>query len=162
MAIGRKGDRPDLWEWGKNRNLLSELERSLEQYDTIFLVLDEQKEFSYLWEQYHKAGKHKEGKKDIMCMVKEGTDRKEGPIYHRISRQEAEKLEDLYYTYEFSDKFRILSEPGNFATIFNLANACSSVSPPGPMKPWCGSCARWGIRGAWKNWLIITRLPSIP
>lgn len=56
-------------------------------------------------------------------MVKEGTDRKEGPIYHRISRQEAEKLEDLYYTYEFSDKFRILSEPGNFATIFNLAKA---------------------------------------
>ena len=69
MAIGRKGDRPDLWEWGKNKNLLSELERSLEQYDTIFLVLDEQKEFSYLWEQYHKAGKHKEGKRQFYSVV---------------------------------------------------------------------------------------------
>ena len=107
-------------ETKKNEILLPELERNLEQYDIVFLVMKEQKEISYFWKQVCKLKDFGGSGKKVLFMVLEDVDINEDCFYYQISKWDAEKLRDLYYIYEFSDKFRVFSGEDNFGTIFNF------------------------------------------
>lgn len=100
--------------------MIEELRDLLDRYDTIFLVCDPKSEdwasrFMRSKSLYHTQ-------KRILFLVT-GDVENQGKFCKTVSKEKAARLEALYRTYEFSDRFQLLSEESCLGGIRNYVEA---------------------------------------
>lgn len=102
--------------------LLMGLERDLEDYDRIFLVFIEGKAQEDFFAQF--CGSEELGNcgKKILILSAENLMENRPDRFRKISCQTAARLKELYFMYEFSDRFRLLSREECFGGILNLVD----------------------------------------
>lgn len=102
--------------------MLEMLKEVMNQYDKIFLVTysPQQKEWNRICGVLSESGKIV----DIMpiFLIEEGIDCPKDIPSIQLSHAEACKLRHLYLTYEFSDRFVLVSEQEQYGTIFNYVD----------------------------------------
>lgn len=100
------------------KELLEVLEKNLQEFDKVILITGDSSENGLLSKFTDSEALKKTSKK--ILVMSDGTIGKKGNYtYRRISMQELKWLKGLYGTYEFSDRFQILSDSGNYGNIFN-------------------------------------------
>lgn len=105
-----------------HKELLAELEKDLEYYDRIFLITGRHQEYRELFIQFGGSEKRKDGTKKILVLSDENLDG--GACYscRRLSHEDAGQLKKLYFMYEFSDRFQLLSREESFGGILDFAD----------------------------------------
>lgn len=100
--------------------LLEELERDLEDYDRIFLIPVMDEVYGELFRWLERSGTPQNCGKKILVLSVEALE--EGNRYscRRISVPKMAWLKELYFMYEFSDRFRLLSREEGFGGILNF------------------------------------------
>ena len=102
--------------------LLVELEKDLEYYDRIFLITVMNQEYIDLFIRFGDSDKLKDCTKKIL-VLSDGN-MAEGKHYscRKLSCQNIEQLKELYFMYEFSDRFQLLSQEESFGGILNFVD----------------------------------------
>lgn len=105
-------------EYGEG--LLAELERDLEDYDRIFLIPVMDEIYGELFRWLDRSGRPQNCGENILVLSVEAL--AEGSNYscRRISVPKMARLKELYFMYEFSDRFRLLSREESFGGILNF------------------------------------------
>lgn len=105
-----------------NDVLLVELEKDLEYYDRIFLITVMNQEYIDLFIRFGDSDKLKDCTKKIL-VLSDGN-MAEGKHYscRKLSCQTIEQLKELYFMYEFSDRFQLLSQEESFGGILNFVD----------------------------------------
>ncbi len=105
-----------------NDVLLVELEKDLEYYDRIFLITVMNQEYIDLFIRFGDSDKLKDCTKKIL-VLSDGN-MAEGKHYscRKLSCQNIEQLKELYFMYEFSDRFQLLSQEESFGGILNFVD----------------------------------------
>lgn len=100
----------------KEQELIQKLQNMIAVYDKVFFLPDGAPEIVDLLnscpkEQYQKKMLLLSG--NMLCRFPEGMD------LMQVDEEACIALKRLYHTYEFSDRFRMLSMDGNFGSIIN-------------------------------------------
>ena len=105
-----------------NDVLLVELEKDLEYYDRIFLITVMNQEYIDLFIRFGDSDKLKDCTQKIL-VLSDGN-MAEGKHYscRKLSCQNIEQLKELYFMYEFSDRFQLLSQEESFGGILNFVD----------------------------------------
>ncbi len=107
------------------REFLEGMSADLEEYDKVFLALENGKlsedltEMLFHWENFG----DKRQKILLLSSRKRETEPAFGVTYREIHEDEARKLRKLYFLYEFSDRFCVISEEKTFGGILHLVEA---------------------------------------
>lgn len=100
----------------KEQELLQNLQKMIAAYDRILFLPDNAQEIAVLLDACPKEQIQKKTlllSGGMLCNPFAGAD------WIRLDEEDYVALKRLYLTYEFSDKFRMLSVDGNFGTIVN-------------------------------------------
>ena len=101
---------------------LLELQSIIEIYDKVILILFEENEAMDIMAKFEHSNAMKQTEKNILILSTAEWNGTSNFTYKRIARRESSELRNLYYMYEFSDKFQVLSNPNNFGTLFNFCD----------------------------------------
>lgn len=95
--------------------LTEEIEEDLEHYDLVLLIDDEN-----LAEQFNESKALINVKKSIKIYISHEIDVKFPTVScRRLSEEEKKSILDLYYLYNFSDHFVLISEKSCYGGLFN-------------------------------------------
>lgn len=102
--------------------LLKKLEEDLEEYDKIFLVSGSEGVQGELVKGLCSGREAGKQKKRILVLSSEKTQAGKAACvtYRQITEEEEERLGRLYFLYEFSDRFLLLSDKGTYGSLFRL------------------------------------------
>ena len=102
--------------------LLGELEEDLAEYDKIFLVSGRGRILDELVNELCGGKEAKNQKKKILALssVKRQSREEASVTYRQITEEEEEWLGRFYLTYEFSDRFLLLSEQDSYGSLLRL------------------------------------------
>ena len=92
----------------ENNGVIKELERYLEEYDRVILVVNIEEN---LWESMYRFCRHNVISSKILLLssdIREVTE--EAVRFQRISKEAQDTMLRLHHTYEFSDRFCVLSK----------------------------------------------------
>lgn len=106
-----------------NDVLLAKLEKDLEHYDRIVLITVGNQEYRDLLIQFCNSDMLKNCMKKILVLSDENL--AEGKRYscRKLSCQTIRQLKELYFMYEFSDRFQLLSREESFGGILDFVDA---------------------------------------
>lgn len=96
------------------------LKRELDRYDKIFVVPNTQEITNEMLEWLYKSVVLRNSEKKILFISAINFMVNESCEFYKISTNEEVCLKKIYYMYEFSDKFQILSKNNIFGGILNL------------------------------------------
>lgn len=100
----------------KEQKFIQNLQNLVRTYDRILFLPYKIQGIVSLFSNYPKEGL----KKKILLLSKDTLySRLDGIDWIQLDEESSTMLRHLYHTYEFSDKFRILSTDENFGTIWN-------------------------------------------
>ncbi len=105
-----------------NDVLLVELEKDLEYYDRIFLITVMNQEYIDLFIRFGDSDKLKDCTKKILVLSDGNMAEGKHYSFRKLSCQNIEQLKKLYFMYEFSDRFQLLSQEESFGGILNFVN----------------------------------------
>lgn len=100
----------------KEQKLLSFLQTAILTYDIILLVTHDAPEIVSLLSNYPKG---RFNKKVLLLLEDSVCGHPDGIDCIKLDEESCIALRQLYHTYEFSNKFRVLSAKNNFGTIWN-------------------------------------------
>lgn len=103
--------------------LLEELEKDLEYYDRIFLIPAVSQEYLDLFIQFGDSDKLENCRKKILVLSDENLAEGKRFSCRKLPRQTVRRLRELYFMYEFSDRFQLLSQEESFGGILNFVDA---------------------------------------
>lgn len=102
----------------ENAGLIKELEGYLEEYDRVILVVEIAEE--KFMETLYSFCRHNVTSKRILLLSTEVQEVTEGMIrFHPVSKKDRNILLRLYDTYEFSDRFCVISKHSTYGGLFN-------------------------------------------
>lgn len=101
---------------------LLELQSIIEIYDKVILISYEEKAVIDIMTKFERSNAMKHTKKQIVILSTVEWDGTSNLTYKKITPEESSALLNLYYMYEFSDKFQVLSSQNNFGTLINFYN----------------------------------------
>lgn len=106
------------------KDLLTRLESLLDQYDNVLLVDLWDPEMKARWERFWSAGHFVRRKKRIVFLSTAESSIAEnfGYSYLKITEKTFHELKELYFMYEFSDRFQFISDEENFGVIWNYVD----------------------------------------
>lgn len=102
-----------------NRSLVSRLQHILDTYDIVLLVRTKE-EFYKCLESVREIGN-----RNLLLLLPEvfkDTFEKFGLAQQILTANEFEEIESLYRMYEFSNRFRVISDDGMYGDIFEFVN----------------------------------------
>ncbi len=103
--------------------LLEELEKDLEYYDRIFLIPAVSQEYLDLFIQFGDSDKLENCRKKILVLSDENLAEGKRFSCRKLPHQTVRQLRELYFMYEFSDRFQLLSQEESFGGILNFVDA---------------------------------------
>ncbi len=110
--------RPDTGTPGAK--LLRQLEEWLAVYDHIFLVPDKTVEEDISVSGILRAGAGKTGDRKFLLLSASLITESVGFTYRQLMEEEQEQFLRLYYMYEFSDRFSVISRESAYGGLFHL------------------------------------------
>lgn len=102
----------------KEQELLQNLQNAITAYDRILLLPNNVQEIVELLDT---CPRERLPKKILLLLGSMTCDPPDDIDWVRLDEEDCAALKRLYYTYEFSDKFRMLSADVHFGTIWNYA-----------------------------------------
>ena len=101
-------------------DILIEIEQDIEQYDLILLIVGEFSKGENLAEKVCQSEAIRSTKRNIKIMSMFDISKKMDNItYRKLTEEEQEDLINLYFLYDFSDKFRFFSSKELYGSILN-------------------------------------------
>lgn len=104
--------------------ILAKLEEDLKEYEKIFLVPDDEETVDGLLDELLNSRNIKAAKQKVLVLYsgrqKIGIDT--SIVQRVISREETEALCRLYFMYEFSNRFQIISRTETYGDVFRLVD----------------------------------------
>lgn len=104
--------------------ILMKLEDDLKKYEKIFLILDNEETVDKLLDKLFNSMRIKAKKQRVLILYsgkqKIGID--ESVVQRVISREETEALCRLYFMYEFSNRFQVISRTETYGDVFQLVD----------------------------------------
>lgn len=98
-------------------SLIKEIKKNIEQYDSILIFDSRNKSIENLMKQFLKSKVlHKTDKKVIIYGYLENI---QNDQYRVITKSEYEDSINLYHMYEFSDKFKVISDSAQYGSMLN-------------------------------------------
>lgn len=102
--------------------LVTKVEKELEYYDKVFLVWQRDEVQKDLFIRFYNSDVLKNTKKKVLFLSTEGLVKEKKYAYRIVTEQEAVLLRDIYYMYEFSDRFLVFSQENEVVgNILNFA-----------------------------------------
>lgn len=100
------------------------LEKLLEGYDKIFLLKISEDKIPILYEKFCDVTQNKFIEKKILFLFSKSIDiQKKTLDFIQISDTEIIEIQNLYFMYEFSNRFQIIEYNENVGTIWNFVNS---------------------------------------
>ncbi|MCI8949844.1 MAG: hypothetical protein HFG49_07335 [Lachnospiraceae bacterium] len=101
---------------------LCKLQSMIDVYDKIVLIQLEEKEAITIMNKFEKPDIVNNIDQKILVLSTVEWDKHSSFTYKKIEDEESLALVNLYHTYEFSDKFLVLSNSNTFGTLFNFCD----------------------------------------
>lgn len=103
-----------------NNGLMSRIQHSLDIYDRVLLI-QENEEFRKCLE----GGRKTDNGNFLLLMPDTVEDDFEefGFTQQFLTQEEMEEISHMYYMYEFSNRFRIVSRENNYGSVFDLVDS---------------------------------------
>lgn len=104
---------------------LKRLEADLQEYEQIILVMNEKELLEELLEIINEVNIRRQIKKKILILSAEQQQFRTNSeysilIYRKITKTEAQMLDNLYHLYEFSNRFHVFSQENSYGKLHNL------------------------------------------
>lgn len=108
-----------------NKDLLLSLESLLNQYDKVFLADLSGQGMRARWERFLSEEDFPTfGNRTLLLSAEDiNISGNCGFSYKKIAKGTLNELKNLYFMYEFSDRFRLISNENNFGVIWNYVDA---------------------------------------
>ena len=103
--------------------MLELIQKALSEYDKVFLIADKSVYAGSDWERFCNVIQALEEKPKIFLIIEEGVEYDLSFPHVVLSHQETEELWKLYMTYEFSDRFSVFPDGGQYGTVFGYSDA---------------------------------------
>lgn len=110
--------------------MLELIQKVLNEYDKVFLIADKSVYAGSDWERFCNVIRALEKKleqgvlfKKNLLIVEEGVEYDLSFPHVVLSHQETSDLWKLYMTYEFSDRFSVFPDGGQYGTVFGYSDA---------------------------------------
>lgn len=94
----------------EDKGTIGQLKRLMSQYDRIFLVFDKNL--------YELLVEKKDSESKILFLFPDDS----FPEHERHLCEDGKKFQELYFMYEFSDRFQVLSRSEYFGSMLNLVD----------------------------------------
>ena len=105
-----------------NNKIKDDLTKSLEDYEKIFFAANLSQEKIDLLKKFCDSIVLKDNAEKVMIFTTADIYCDRNIMIYKISEKEANWIQEIYFMYEFSDKFQVLFNEGNFGGIFNYVN----------------------------------------
>ena len=103
--------------------IIHELENYLTEYDCIILLISHNISIRAVVDIYREHFALENGRMLILTTPRKEYENDRRTEYSIISNEKQNQLRDLYYTYEFSDKFIVIDESKQYGSLHNYVKA---------------------------------------